>query len=105
MVSNWSNWQYLAGVGGDPRGKRHFDLDKQTRQYDPEARFINKWQGHITHLSLDSVDAADWPLVAGKIYSAGFCKRREFYKPALQSDDFLLCFQQQWSTSYESYLE
>lgn len=65
VASNWGNWQYLAGVGADPRGKRHFDLDKQTRQYDPEGRFINKWQGFIQDLPLDSVDAADWPLVAG----------------------------------------
>ena len=65
VASNWGNWQYLAGVGADPRGKRHFDLDKQTRQYDPEGRFINKWQGRIQPLPLDSVDAADWPLVAG----------------------------------------
>lgn len=65
VASNWGNWQYLAGVGADPRGKRHFDLDKQTRQYDPEGRFINKWQGRIQNLPLDSVDAADWALVAG----------------------------------------
>ncbi len=65
VASNWGNWQYLACVGADPRGKRHFDLDKQTRQYDPEERFINKWQGRIKNLPLDSVDAADWPLVAG----------------------------------------
>ena len=58
-------WQYLAGVGADPRGKRNFDLEKQTRQYDLEGRFINKWQGRIQNLPLDSVDAADWPLVAG----------------------------------------
>jgi deoxyribodipyrimidine photo-lyase len=65
VASNWGNWQYLAGVGADPRGERHFDLDKQTRQYYPEGRFINKWQSRTEHLPLDSVDAADWPLVAG----------------------------------------
>ena len=65
VASNWGNWQYLAGVGADPRGKRHFDLEKQTRQYDPDALFINKWQGRIQNLPLDSVDAADWPVVAG----------------------------------------
>ena len=27
--SNWGNWQYLAGVGADPRCHRRFDLDKQ----------------------------------------------------------------------------
>lgn len=65
VASNWGNWQYLAGVGADPRGKRHFDLEKQTRQDDPNALFINKWQGRIQNLPLDSVDAADWPIIAG----------------------------------------
>lgn len=61
VAANWGNWQYLAGVGVDPRGKRHFDLQKQQAQYDPESRFITKWQGASDGGSLDSVDAADWP--------------------------------------------
>jgi cryptochrome len=28
VASNYGNWQYLAGVGADPRGGRHFDLEK-----------------------------------------------------------------------------
>ncbi len=45
--SNWGNWQYLAGVGADPRGSRQFNLKKQTQQYDPEGAFIRHWQGNI----------------------------------------------------------
>ncbi|TYL46593.1 DASH family cryptochrome [Marinomonas sp. IMCC 4694] len=60
--SNWGNWQYIAGVGADPRGGRHFNLKKQTEQYDPKQRFINKWQGQDFDSQLDSVDAADWPI-------------------------------------------
>ena len=60
IASNWGNWQYLAGVGADPRGLRHFDLTKQTQQFDPKGQFIKKWQGECS-LPLDSVDAADWP--------------------------------------------
>jgi deoxyribodipyrimidine photo-lyase len=60
--SNWGNWQYIAGVGADPRGGRHFNLQKQTEQYDPNHRFINKWQGGQFDSQLDSVDAADWPI-------------------------------------------
>ena len=62
VASNWGNWQYLAGVGADPRGKRHFDLKKQTRQYDPQQAFIKQWQGDVFDANLDSVDAADWPI-------------------------------------------
>jgi deoxyribodipyrimidine photo-lyase len=45
VASNWGNWQYLAGVGADPRGHRRFDLAKQTATYDPQAVFRNKWLG------------------------------------------------------------
>jgi len=62
VASNWGNWQYLAGVGADPRGQRHFDLEKQTRLYDPDGQFIRKWQAEVRNLPLDSVDAADWPV-------------------------------------------
>ncbi|WP_438970715.1 DASH family cryptochrome [Methylophaga sp.] len=66
VASNWGNWQYIAGVGADPRGGRHFNIDKQTRQYDPDNRFIDKWQGQVTSPNLDSVDAADWPIMPYK---------------------------------------
>ncbi|SHF80297.1 deoxyribodipyrimidine photo-lyase (single-stranded DNA-specific) [Modicisalibacter ilicicola DSM 19980] len=43
VASNWGNWQYLGGVGADPRGLRRFDLAKQTAQYDPQGTFIARW--------------------------------------------------------------
>lgn len=43
VASNYGNWQYLAGVGADPRGKREFNIDKQTKQFDPDNIFIRSW--------------------------------------------------------------
>ena len=43
VASNWGNWQYLAGVGADPRGHRRFDLQKQTAIYDPKGIFRQRW--------------------------------------------------------------
>ena len=63
VASNWGNWQYLAGVGADPRGHRQFDLAKQTQIYDPDNLFIHKWDGENCSSVLDSVDAADWPIL------------------------------------------
>ncbi|MGR5095899.1 DASH family cryptochrome [Vibrio maritimus] len=60
--SNWGNWQYLAGVGADPRGHRKFDLQKQTQMYDPDGVFIRKWQGEGLTMSVDAVDMVDWPI-------------------------------------------
>ncbi len=63
VASNWGNWQYLAGVGKDPRGGRHFNLDKQTQEHDPERRYIKHWQCDIKPQPLDVVDYVDWPIM------------------------------------------
>lgn len=61
VASNWGNWQYIAGVGADPKEHRHFHLEKQTQRYDPDGTFIRKWKGDQHDGNLDAVDAADWP--------------------------------------------
>jgi deoxyribodipyrimidine photo-lyase len=45
VASNYGNWQYLAGVGADPRGHRQFNLEKQTQTYDPKRSFIQHFLG------------------------------------------------------------
>lgn len=61
VASNWGNWQYIAGVGCDPRGGRHFNIDKQTQQYDPNGEYQARWQGH-SDLPLYSQDPTGWPI-------------------------------------------
>lgn len=41
--SNWGNWQYLAGVGNDPREGRKFDPVRQADMYDPNGHFVRHW--------------------------------------------------------------
>jgi deoxyribodipyrimidine photo-lyase len=41
-ASNWGNWQYVAGVGTDPRD-RVFNVVKQARDYDPDGAFTRRW--------------------------------------------------------------
>ncbi|TVY71478.1 putative mitochondrial cryptochrome DASH, partial [Lachnellula suecica] len=44
LSSNWGNWQYLAGVGNDPRGPaRIFNPVKQAYDYDPKAEYVKTW--------------------------------------------------------------
>ena len=62
VASNYGNWQYIAGVGSDPRGGRHFNLSKQAEQFDPEGLFTQKWQGVREKQPLHVVDGADWPI-------------------------------------------
>ena len=42
-ASNYGNWQYLAGVGNDPREDRVFNVIKQAGDYDAEADFVKTW--------------------------------------------------------------
>jgi len=60
--SNYGNWQYIAGVGCDPRGGRHFNLEKQAAQHDPDGLFTTKWGGFRPKQPAYVTDAADWPV-------------------------------------------
>ncbi|KAE9975328.1 hypothetical protein EG328_003228 [Venturia inaequalis] len=42
-ASNWGNWQYVAGVGNDPRTGRVFNPVKQALDYDPRGEYIKGW--------------------------------------------------------------
>lgn len=53
VAANYGNWQYLAGVGSDPRTTsgtatrppvgRYFNIAKQALLYDPNATFMRMW--------------------------------------------------------------
>ena len=59
--SNWGNWQYIVGVGSDPRGGRHFNLEKQADNWDSDGRYRRRWAGTRKPGPLDSLDYYDWP--------------------------------------------
>ena len=44
LSSNWGNWQYVAGVGNDPRGEaRVFNPIKQACDYDAHGEYVTAW--------------------------------------------------------------
>ena len=44
LSSNWGNWQYVAGVGNDPRGEaRIFNPIKQAFDYDRQGAYVKMW--------------------------------------------------------------
>ncbi|MEE4143917.1 MAG: DASH family cryptochrome [Halieaceae bacterium] len=65
LASNYGNWQYIAGVGCDPRGGRHFNLEKQAQLYDPDGTFTQTWGGFRPRQPEYVTDAADWPIGHG----------------------------------------
>ncbi|KAK0730059.1 cryptochrome [Lasiosphaeris hirsuta] len=44
VSSNWGNWQYVSGVGNDPRSDlRIFNPVKQAFDYDKEGTYVRMW--------------------------------------------------------------
>ncbi|KAI7866349.1 DNA photolyase, FAD-binding/Cryptochrome [Spinellus fusiger] len=44
VYSNYGNWQYVSGIGCDPRESiRHFNIIKQAKDYDPEGAYVKLW--------------------------------------------------------------
>lgn len=55
LSSNWGNWQYVAGVGNDPRGEaRVFNPIKQAFDYDPQGEYVKSWVEELR--GLESVE-------------------------------------------------
>ena len=46
VTSNWCNWQYIAGVGNDPRENRKFNIQLQQEKYDKNQKYIKHWLGN-----------------------------------------------------------
>jgi len=42
--SDWGHWQYVAGVGYDPRDQV-FNLDRQAEMYDSTGAYQRRWLG------------------------------------------------------------
>ncbi|GAB7346693.1 hypothetical protein MBLNU459_g1812t1 [Dothideomycetes sp. NU459] len=53
LSSNWGNWQYVAGVGNDPRGEnRVFNPIKQALDYDPHGDYIRAWVPELRDIDI-----------------------------------------------------
>ena len=43
VSSNYGNWQYVSGVGTDPREDRIFNVTLQAKNYDPTGAYLARW--------------------------------------------------------------
>lgn len=50
VCSNWGNWNYIAGIGTDPREDRYFNPVNQALKYDNEAKYIKTWLPELQNL-------------------------------------------------------
>jgi deoxyribodipyrimidine photo-lyase len=51
--SNYGNWNYLAGIGNDPREDRYFNINTQVKKYDENGIFTKHWLPELRNLPGD----------------------------------------------------
>ncbi|KAF2430368.1 cryptochrome [Tothia fuscella] len=59
VANNWGNWQYVAGVGNDPREGRLFNPVKQALDYDKKGEYIKTWVPELRGLELEREKGSD----------------------------------------------
>ena len=57
--SNYGNWNYVAGVGSDPRENRYFNILAQAKKYDPKGTYVKLWLPELTKLPADIIHRPD----------------------------------------------
>ena len=57
--SNWGNWNYIAGVGSDPRENRYFNILSQAKRYDPNGEYVKHWLPELSELPIDKIHRPD----------------------------------------------
>jgi len=58
VPSNWGNWNYVSGVGSDPREGRYFNVLLQASRYDAKAKYVKHWIS--TFENFDSQEVFLW---------------------------------------------
>lgn len=53
--SNWGNWNYVAGVGNDPREDRYFNILTQAARYDERGDYVKHWLPELANVPADKI--------------------------------------------------
>lgn len=57
--SNWCNWNYVAGVGSDPREDRYFNILTQAKNYDPQGDYVRLWCPELQNVPPEKIHRPD----------------------------------------------
>lgn len=66
---NWGNWNYIAGIGNDPRDNRYFNPIKQAQNYDSEGKFVKRWLPNLASIEAENIHTP-WRILNDDDYDA-----------------------------------
>ncbi|ELR99073.1 DASH family cryptochrome [Gloeocapsa sp. PCC 73106] len=82
VCSNWGNWNYSAGVGNDARGFRYFNIPKQSRDYDPQGKYLKHWLPELKSLPGDKIHEP-WRLSSQEQQNFGVRLGVDYHRPVV----------------------
>ena len=59
VCSNYGNWNYVAGVGNDPREDRYFNIITQAKRYDENGDYVRTWLPELANLPTHKIHTPD----------------------------------------------
>lgn len=59
VASNWGNWNYVAGVGSDPRENRYFNILTQATRYDAKGDYVKHWLPELSQVPEEKIHRPD----------------------------------------------
>jgi deoxyribodipyrimidine photo-lyase len=88
VCSNWGNWNYVAGVGNDPRENRYFNMYTQATRYDEKGEYVKHWLPELAAVSADKVHQI-WNLTREEQQKAGVALGANYPMPIVQANKWL----------------
>ena len=58
-ASNWGNWNYIAGIGNDPRENRYFNILSQAKRYDSQGDYVKHWLPELENIPKEKIHRLD----------------------------------------------
>jgi deoxyribodipyrimidine photo-lyase len=89
VCSNWGNWNYVAGVGNDPRENRYFNILRQAKQYDPKGAYVKHWLPALERLPASFVHVVG-DLPKPDLSAHGIRLGADYPYPIVRTDKWLL---------------
>jgi deoxyribodipyrimidine photo-lyase len=83
VCSNWGNWNYIAGIGNDPRPNRYFNISKQGEKYDPKAEYIKHWLPELKNVPAAVIHNFD-KASESELEGYGLRPGKDYPKPMMQ---------------------
>ncbi|HEV7351365.1 DASH family cryptochrome [Telluribacter sp.] len=88
VCSNWCNWNYVAGVGNDPRQNRYFNILSQANHYDPEGTYVKYWLPELAQVPAGQVHSV-WQLSVEEQQQYGVMLGSDYPLPIIRADKWL----------------